>query len=179
MRFWPSVAVSGHASLSTRRLYSLGLDAGEHGIVTAAHEGDENSADNEAAKMGKPAHALVSAEEGRRKLENEPEADGPVGGKVQWNALQEQTPDLHARIKDEIGRHHARYAAGGADQRAVRLRGDEGMGQARGRPAEQEEQDETEMPHGILHIVAEHPEKQHVSDQVEQRAVQEDVGGQC
>ena len=95
MCFWPSVAVSGHASLSTRRLHFLGLDAGEHGIVTAAHEGDENSADDEAAKMGKPAHALVSAEERRGELEDEPEADGPIGGKVQRNALQEQTPDLH------------------------------------------------------------------------------------
>ena len=48
--------------------------------------------------------------------------------------------------------------------------------EARGDAAQQEENDETQMSHGVLHIVAEHPEKQHVADEVKQGAVQEDVG---
>ena len=32
------------------------------------------------------------------------------------------------------------------------------------------------MPHGVLDVVAEHPQEQHVADQVKDRSVQEDVG---
>ena len=32
------------------------------------------------------------------------------------------------------------------------------------------------MSHGVLDIVAEHPEEQHVAEEVKQRAVEEDVG---
>ena len=37
---------------SGRRLHPLRLDAGEHGIVAAAHDGNEDCPDNEAAEMG-------------------------------------------------------------------------------------------------------------------------------
>ena len=45
-------------------------------------------------------------------------------------------------------------------------------------PAHQIEHDEAHMAHGVLDIVAEHPEEQHVAEQMDPAAVQEHVGDQ-
>ena len=51
-----------------------------------------NSARDEAAKMREPPDAVVAAEERGDELQHEPEADRPIGGKLQRNAVQEQAP---------------------------------------------------------------------------------------
>ena len=43
-------------------------------------------------------------------------------------------------------------------------------------PAHQIEHDEAEMAHGVLDIVAEHPQEQHVAEEVDPAPVQEHVG---
>ena len=44
--------------------------------------------------------------------------------------------------------------------------------------AQKEERQEAKMPHGVLDVVAEDPEEQHVAEDVERGAVQEKAGRQ-
>ncbi len=50
------------------------------------------------------------------------------------------------------------------------------MREPAGDAAQEIEGEETQVPHRVLDIVAEHPEEQHVSDQMQPAAVQEHVG---
>jgi hypothetical protein len=126
--------------------------------------------------MGEPAHVVVAAEEGGEELEQDPEADGEIGRQAQGDALQEQAPDLHPRIEQEIGGDHARDRAGGADEGPRRIRVHPGVRQPGGDAAQDEEDDEAQVPHRVLDVVAEHPQEEHVAAEVQQGPVQEDAG---
>ena len=55
---------------------------------------------------------------------------------------------------------------------------DPGVEQAGEDPARQIENEEPHVPHGVLDVVAEHPQEQHVADEMQNVAVEEHVGEQ-
>ncbi len=56
------------------------------------------------------------------------------------------------------------------------IRGD--MGQRRDQAADEIEGEEAPVPHGVFHVVPEHPEVEHVGDQVHPSAVEKRCGHQ-
>ena len=97
---------------------------------------------------------------------------------LQRDEAERQHPNQHARMQHQIGGDDAGNRAAGADQRQLGARQQPGVGQAAGDPAQQIEHQELEVAHGVLDVVAEHPQEQHVGAEVEDIAMQEHVGEQ-
>ena len=95
---------------------------------------------------------------------------------LQRDEAEGQHPHQHARMQDQIGGDHAGHRAAGADQRQLGGRQHEGVREPAGDAAQQIEDQKLEVPHGVLDVVAEHPQEQHVGAEVEDVAVQEHVG---
>src|SRR6478752_6403893 len=79
-------------------------------------------------------------------------------------------------MKQEIGGDDARYRARRADQRARGTRIEETVEPGSSDGAEQIEDQELDVAHRVLDIVAEDPEKQHVAGEMPEIAVQEGIG---
>src|SRR5262249_5512659 len=139
---------------------------------------DQPRSGQEPADMRPPSDALFSAEGEVGELGEDPEAKRPIGSNFNGDAPQREHPDLHFRMQDQIGRDDAGDGAAPPDQRQVRGRHDPGMDHRGEDSAHQIEHYETQMAHGVLDIVAEHPEEQHVAKQVNPASVQEHVGDQ-
>ena len=81
--------------------------------------------------------------------------------------------DVHTRVQQHVGAHHAADCTRSANHgyRGLRIRADL---QRRGTDAAQQvEEHEAHRPHRVLHVVAEYPQEPHVADDVQPAAVHE------
>ena len=84
--------------------------------------------------------------------------------------------DAGARIEDDVAAQDARDGARGAERRHQRIGPDRDLQRQRRDPREQVEDDEAHRPHGVLDVVAEDPQEEHVAAEVQQAGVGEHAG---
>lgn len=125
----------------------------------ASQKDHEHKARYDPADMRAPGNAAAGIGQEHEKLLADPEGERNGGGERQGDAEKHEHPDPHLRVQEEIGGHDAGYGAGGADQRRLRGRLEEPMGQRSGGRAQKIEHEKTEMPERVLDIVAEDPEE--------------------
>jgi hypothetical protein len=101
-------------------------------------------------------------EEERRQLENREEEDDEDDGH-----------DPRAREQQQVTAEHAGHRAGRPDRRDRRVRINEDLTRVGGQAAQDVEHDELDRSHGVLDVVAEDPQEQHVAPEVQQASVHE------
>ena len=113
---------------------------------------------------------------GVQQLEREPDADQHHRSQPDEKENKERHERQHpgVRVEHHVGAEDAGDRAARADQRHRRARVLRGVGETRHDAANQVEGEELEMPELVLDVVAEHPEIEHVADQVHPAAVQEE-----
>ncbi len=98
--------------------------------------------------------------------------DGWNGGRSDKETEKNQGVDFCFWIEAGIGTHHAADGAGGTDHRYGAGRIGNYLGCSRGDTTEQIEEQEGDMAHGILDIIAKDPEEPQVADQVKPAAME-------
>ena len=102
-----------------------------------------------------------------------------AGRDAQRDEPERQHPHPHARMQDQIGGDHARRRRRWRRSAAACEAGSiHACARPPATPHSEIEDEKLEMPHGVLDVVAEHPQEQHVGEQVQDVAVQEHVGDQ-
>ena len=128
--------------------------------------------------MGQVSHraGAVRGQAGRvRPLQQEPQAQHQPRRDAQRDEQQErhQAPHPGPRVQHQVRAEHAGDRAGRADQRRDRVRVGQREPVRRGVPAGQVEEQERQLAHAVLDVVAEHHQEQHVAEQVQPARVQE------
>ena len=141
----------------------------------------EQQPGDEAADVRKEGHIRLSTEAGVSldELQSKPDAEHDPRRHVEDRKEEEDRDDREhtgARKEHDVGAEHAGDGAAGADgrRRGVDVDGDLQCG--RRQSADQVEDEEPEAAHGVLDVVAEDPEEQHVEDDVQPAAVHEHAG---
>ena len=148
--------------------------------VGQSKQRDQKRPGGEPADMGPPRHTFPAAgiEQGIQQIEPDPAAQHHHRRQADGDDPQQQAPDPDPGMEDEIAAEHAGDRPAGADRGDRRARRAGCVGEPRNDPAQQVEDDEPPVAHRVLDIVAEHPQKHHVADQVQPAAVQEQAGQQ-
>ena len=111
---------------------------------------------------GRRANGAYACEE----LKQEPVAQNDEG----WNRDEEnkdKSKDLRSRVKNDVGPHHARDGAAGSERRQGRMVVEDNMRKARTDAADKIEEKVREMAKVVFHVVAEDPEEEHISGDVQ------------
>ena len=152
------------------------MPAVEQRNARPAHEQDQYGAGSHAADMRPPGHLIGLVNQHHDQLGGDPHAQHPGRRDPQGDEAERQHPNQHARMQHEIGGDHAGNRPAGADQRQLGGRQHAGVGKPAGDAAHQIEDQELDVAHGVLDVVAEHPQEQHVGGEVQDVAMQEHVG---
>ena len=150
----------------------MGLDARQEGIIPPPHEPDQDGAREKSAEMREPPDVVVAGKQGRRDLQNDPETDGPIrrnpsefrAGRAPTSGPADRGSDRPPRRPTPRRTPRSRVAST-PDRRT---RGSRSRGSA-----QQHEDEEAQVAHGVLDVVPEDPKEKHVAEEVEPGPVQE------
>src|SRR4051812_38963041 len=107
-------------------------------------------------------------------LRYEPEADQEHCGDAwqQWNGAEKhERADARAAEENQIRSQNTGDSAACSDARYLRLRVNRDLGEPGNEPAQKIEDDVAHMPKGVLDVIAEDPEVNHIQRNVEEPAV--------
>ncbi|HJO68384.1 MAG TPA: hypothetical protein QF804_01720, partial [Rhodospirillales bacterium] len=136
-----------------------------------SEDGDQGRAGDEPAHLPAPALDAVEFKSWRT---NQKPRTKTAGTRISWVKKPSGiSTSTRARIQQQV---RAQDGAAGPDHRNCRSRVLGRLGHGRGGGAQDVEDDEAPVPHGILDVVPEDPEIQHVSKQMQPTAVHEHGG---
>ena len=147
------------------------------GVLQANHQ---NRAGDKATDMDPDGHAQRGrcVGGGPEQILDKKGADHQQCGQPNWDEGKQQHQQAGPRIKHQIGPQNPRYRPARADHRGQGCGVDETVHQAPHQTANQEEQQEPRVPHRVLDIGSENPEKQHIENDVLPAPMQELIADQ-
>src|SRR5215217_3915579 len=164
----------------------IGLEAGLRELLPAlalvGEQLDREQPEGEAADVREVRHAAAALADGveveiaEEHLLQEPDSEDQQRRQLEDREEEHDEDHGHdpgAREEQDVAAENAGDRARGADVGHLRVGPDEDLQPRRGEAAEQVEGDELDAPHGVLDVVAEDPQEQHIAPEVQQAAVHE------